>query len=90
LIFNGREYLEPIKRSGRRLFLWLIGEPILWTFTIGETSRLRNSTGWKIIREVHHAAARAERILVAAEPIQSAPPEPLDPPSPTGSPHPSG
>jgi hypothetical protein len=66
LILNNREYLVPVVRSRRRLFLSLLGEPILSTFAIGETTRLLNSAGWQITREVRRTAAQTERILIAA------------------------
>jgi len=70
LILNNREYLAPIGLSRRWIFLSLLGEPICSTFTIGETTRLLNSAGWQIIREVRRASAKSERILIAAEPSQ--------------------
>lgn len=66
LILNNREYPVPVVRSRRRLFLSLLGEPILSTFAIGETTRLLNGAGWQITREVRRTEGQTERILIEA------------------------
>ena len=68
LVLNNREYLTPVVRSRRRLFLSLLGEPILSTFAIAETTRFLNGAGWQISREVRRTAAQTELILIAARP----------------------